>query len=101
MAKIIFTSRYLRDAPPAQLENYVRYVGTREGVEKIDESKLRLPATVNQRSLIRQLVRIGIYLLRTGTEPQSRGQKRKLCGLHRKPPPCGACRGTWFIYRCG
>ena len=36
MAKIIFTSRYLRDAPPAQLENYVRYVGTREGVEKID-----------------------------------------------------------------
>ena len=57
MAKIIFTSRYLRDAPPAQLENYVRYVGTREGVEKIDESKLLLPATVNQRSLIRQLVR--------------------------------------------
>nr|WP_304052983.1 MobP3 family relaxase [Enterocloster clostridioformis] len=57
MAKIIFTSRYLRDAPPAQLENYVRYVGTREGVEKIDESKLRLPATVNQRSLIRQLIR--------------------------------------------
>lgn len=57
MAKIIFTSRYLRDAPPAQLENYVRYVGTREGVEKIDESKMRLPATVNQRSLICQLVR--------------------------------------------
>ncbi len=25
MPKIIFTSRYLRDAPPAQLENYVRY----------------------------------------------------------------------------
>ena len=57
MAKIIFTSRYLRDAPPAQLENYVRYIGTREGVEKIDESKLLLPATVNQRRLIRQLVR--------------------------------------------
>lgn len=57
MAKIIFTSRYLRDAPPAQLENYVRYIGNREGVEKIDESKLLLPATVNQRRLIRQLVR--------------------------------------------
>lgn len=57
MPKIIFTSRYLRDAPPAQLENYVRYVGTREGVEKVDESKLRLPATVNQRNLIRQLLR--------------------------------------------
>ena len=37
MPKIIFTSRYLRDAPPEQLENYVRYIGTREGVEKIDE----------------------------------------------------------------
>ena len=30
MPKIIFTSRYLRDAPPEQLENYVRYIGTRD-----------------------------------------------------------------------
>lgn len=57
MPKIIFTSRYLRDAPPAQLESYVRYIGTREGVEKVDESKLLLPATVNQHTLIRQLIR--------------------------------------------
>lgn len=34
MPKLIFTSHYLRDAPSAQLENYVRYIGTREGVEK-------------------------------------------------------------------
>lgn len=57
MPKIIFTSRYVRDAPPAQLENYVRYIGTREGVEKVDESKLLLPATINQKNLIRQLIR--------------------------------------------
>lgn len=57
MAKIIFTSHYLRDAPPVQLENYVRYISTREGVEKIDESKLNLPATKNQRELIQQLIR--------------------------------------------
>lgn len=57
MPKIIFTSRYLRDAPPAQLENYVRYISTREGVEKIDESKLNLPATKNQKELIQQLIR--------------------------------------------
>ncbi|MBE7727870.1 MAG: SEL1-like repeat protein [Enterocloster citroniae] len=57
MAKLIFTSRYLKDAPPAQLENYVRYIGTREGVEKIDESKKNLPATVNQKKLIQQLLR--------------------------------------------
>lgn len=57
MPKIIFTSRYMRDAPPAQLENYVKYIGTREGVEKIDESKAQLPMTGNQQKLIRQLLR--------------------------------------------
>ncbi len=34
MAKLIFTSRYTRDAPPEHLQNYVRYISTREGVEK-------------------------------------------------------------------
>ena len=57
MPKIIFTSHYMQDAPPAQLANYVKYIGTREGVEKIDESKLELPATINQKNLIKQLIR--------------------------------------------
>ena len=57
MAKLIFTSRYLRDAPPAQMENYVRYIGTREGVEKMDSSKHYLPATIHQKQLIKQLLR--------------------------------------------
>ena len=57
MPKIIFTSQYMRDAAPAQLENYVKYIGTREGVEKIDESKLLLPATVKQQKLIGHLIR--------------------------------------------
>ena len=57
MPKIIFTSRYLRDAPPEQLGNYVKYIGTREGVEKIDESKGHLPATAAQKKLIAQLLR--------------------------------------------
>lgn len=57
MPKIIFTSRYLRDAPPEQLENYVRYIGTREGVEKMDESKRHLPATIHQKEFIKQLIR--------------------------------------------
>lgn len=43
MPKIIFTSRYMRDAPPEQLTNYVKYIGIREGVEKIDGSKMQLP----------------------------------------------------------
>ena len=57
MPKIIFTSHYMRDAPPVQLVNYVKYIGTREGVERIDESKLELPATMNQQKLIKQLIR--------------------------------------------
>lgn len=47
----------MRDAPATQLENYVRYIATREGAEKIDESKRNLPATKNQQKLIRQLIR--------------------------------------------
>lgn len=57
MPKIILTSRYLRDAPPAQLENYVRYVSTREGVEKVEGSRENLPSTAQQKELIRQIVR--------------------------------------------
>lgn len=51
MPKIILTSRYLRDAPPEQLENYVRYVSTREGMEKVEGS-----STALQKELIRQIV---------------------------------------------
>ena len=57
MPKIIFTSHYMRDAPAEHLKNYVEYIGTREGVEKLDESKALLPATMKQRKLITQLVR--------------------------------------------
>ncbi len=57
MAKLIFTSRYIRDAPPEHLQNYVRYISTREGVEKVDESKKNLPFTPAQKNLIRQLLK--------------------------------------------
>ena len=54
MAKIIFTSHYMRDAPSAHLENYVHYISTREGIEKIDESRGQLPATEGQKKLVEQ-----------------------------------------------
>ncbi len=57
MPKIILTSRYLRDAPPEQLENYVRYVSIREGVEKVEGIRANLPSTARQKELIRQIVR--------------------------------------------
>lgn len=56
MPKLIFTSRYLKDAKPSQKENYVHYIGTRKGVEKIDTSKKHLPATVSQKRLVHQLL---------------------------------------------
>ncbi|GEM_PF-5013461 len=34
MPKVKFTSPYLRDGPPTQIANYVKYIGTRESVEK-------------------------------------------------------------------
>ena len=57
MAKLIFTSRYILDAPSEHLQNYVRYISTREGVEKADESKKSLPTTSAQKDLIRQLLK--------------------------------------------
>ena len=39
------------------MENYIRYIGTREGVEKMDTSKHYLPATINQKQMIKQLLR--------------------------------------------
>ena len=57
MPKIIFTSRYLRDAPAEHLTHYVKYLATRDGVEKMDTSKLLLLATEKQRQLIGQLLR--------------------------------------------
>ena len=57
MAKLIFTSRYIRDAPPEHLQNYVRHISTREGVEKVDESKKNIPITFAQKELIRQLLK--------------------------------------------
>lgn len=56
IAKIIFTSSYTKDTPPAHLENYVRYISTREGADKIDESKSHLSATKSQKRLIKQLL---------------------------------------------
>ncbi|ODR28306.1 MobP3 family relaxase [Eisenbergiella tayi] len=57
MAKIIFTSHYMRDAPPSHVENYIRYISTREGVEKIDENRYQLPVTERQKKLIQQMLR--------------------------------------------
>ena len=57
MAKIILTSRYLRNASKEKLWNYVRYIGTREGVERIPAENKKNPASVRQKQLVRQIIR--------------------------------------------
>ena len=55
MAKIIFTSRYIRNVSRAG--NLVKYMGTREGVEKLPYGVDHSPATKKQDDLIASIVK--------------------------------------------
>ena len=60
MPRIIFKCPYIqpeqKDAS-AQRQRYVRYIATREGVERIDPGKSTLAATENQQKMVKQLLR--------------------------------------------
>ena len=57
MAKIIFKWRYLKaNAAGKHSENLVKYIATRDGVEKLDDSWKSLPATKAQEKLIGQIL---------------------------------------------
>lgn len=47
----------MNHAPPSHLENFVTYVGTREGVEKIDNTTALLPQTAKQKDLIQDILK--------------------------------------------
>ena len=55
MPRIIFKCRYLKNAS-AHLSNFVEYVATREGVEKMPDSTRLLPATKKQEQLIADIL---------------------------------------------
>ena len=55
MAKIIFTSRHIRNASRAG--NLVKYMGTREGVEKLPYGVDHSPSTKKQQDLIASIVK--------------------------------------------
>ena len=55
MAKIIFTSRYIRNASRAG--NLVKYMGTREGDEKLPTGIDHSPATKKQDDMIASIVK--------------------------------------------
>ncbi len=60
MPRLIFKCPYLKPEQhrsAAHQENYVRYVATREGVDRLDPGKSALPATESQKKMVRQLLR--------------------------------------------
>ena len=56
MPKLILRCNYLKNAPPSHLANFMNYIGTREGVEKVDSTMSLLPATVKQKELIADIL---------------------------------------------
>lgn len=57
MPKIIFKCSYLKNNPKVHLENLIKYIATREGVEKIDDTKKLLPATEVQKRTIESIIK--------------------------------------------
>ena len=57
MAKIIVTSRVTKNSPAGNAGNLVKYMGTREGVEKLPLNEETVAATVRQQRLIKQILK--------------------------------------------
>lgn len=57
MPKIIFTSRYFKNPSRSNIGKLLRYMGTREGVEKVSVGVDHTPATVRQKRLIQKLLK--------------------------------------------
>ena len=56
MPKLILRCNYLKNSPPAHLANYINYIGTRDGVEKVSSTTALLPATAKQKELIADIL---------------------------------------------
>lgn len=56
MPKLILRCNYLKNSPSAHLANYINYIGTRDGVEKVGSTTALLPATVKQKELIADIL---------------------------------------------
>ena len=52
MAKVILSSKFIKTPSNKNIGRLVRYIGTREGVEKVAKGKDNAPATKQQQELI-------------------------------------------------
>ncbi|MBQ5657184.1 MAG: SEL1-like repeat protein [Bacteroidaceae bacterium] len=57
MAKLVTKFKYLKPNAPHSVGGYAKYIGTREGVEKIDDTFKLAPATGNQKKLINRILK--------------------------------------------
>ena len=60
MPHLIFKCPYIKGGPPraaARLGNYVRYMATREGAQRVPQDTGKLPATQKQQELVERLLR--------------------------------------------
>ncbi len=57
MAKLVTKFKYLNPSRDTNIGGYVRYIATREGVEKIDDTKRLSPATKKQQRFIEKILR--------------------------------------------
>ncbi len=57
MARLITKFKYIKSGDEKTVSGYVKYIATREGVEKIDESFKLKPATKRQQQLINKILK--------------------------------------------
>lgn len=120
MPRIIFTSRYLSQAPITQLANLVEYMGTRPGVELCPAGWPELPATEKQQALITRLRgelpdvttlpeyakyqhqpnREGarIHQHRHGTVCRSNRRQGRVCPVYGDAARRGKAGGAWLVF---
>lgn len=57
MAKLVTKFKYLKPTRKVSTGGYAKYIATREGVEKIDDTKKFAPATTKQKNLIEKILK--------------------------------------------
>ena len=57
MAKLVAKFKYLKPNRKVSAGGYAKYIATREGVEKIDDTKKFAPATAKQKNLIEKILK--------------------------------------------
>lgn len=57
MAKLVTKFKYLKPTRKVSTGGYAKYIATREGVEKIDDTKKFAPATAKQKNLIEKILK--------------------------------------------